>query len=106
MVIYAPPQCNCSNKTFVLKCYSIQFQCIVSILASAGCRYEVDLYIYIFLTMMLAVLWLHSDLSIKRFSKYKRSRECVPDQTDWKNGDCDVSNAILYKLFFFSFWNI
>lgn len=72
---------------------------------SAGCRYEVELYIY-FLNIMSTVLLLHSVQisSSKCFSNYKTRRIHVTDGADWKHAECDVSNAILYQLSFVFFF--
>lgn len=51
---------------------------------------------------MSTVLLLHSvQISASRcFSNYKTRRIHVTDGADWKHAECDISNAILYKLFF------
>lgn len=50
-------------------------------MASAACRYEVDLYIFFerYVGSIVTTLW--GDFSIEVFSNYKRSKERVTDQT-------------------------
>lgn len=69
-------------------------------MASAGCRYEVDLYI--FFENVVAVFLLHTEKisALRCFLITKQVGDVLLIITDWKHRD--VSNAILYKLLFFS----
>lgn len=64
-------------------------------MASAGCRYEVDLYI--FLKIMLAVFLLHTE-KISTW-RYFLITTCITDQTDWKT--LIMSQIQFYKIFYF-----
>lgn len=70
-------------------------------MASAGCRYEVDLYIFFFEgEILLAVLLLHPEkIPALWRSVITKSRKRVTDQADWKYR-CVQMQFYIYFYFF------